>query len=197
MNLNNLIELLPPDAQKRAFLEGLEADDSSELQFSLPLYSLSLQELRGNHEPVTPKALGWQFLTIDAKGATRAGEVPNEPDEEGGKVTTTLTRGTPVDEAWKAYRQVIQHPEVRKERFELRRLRISSLRIDAFWLKMPPADDTLGAGDRLWAFVAFQEELKSKLLPVSAFLPVVRKLAAERIAEYPPRGRPPGKVYDA
>jgi hypothetical protein len=194
MSSKNLTELPPPDLLKRAFLEGLEGNDASKMEFSLPLYSLSLKELRDDPDPLRPKPLGWQFLTIDAKGVTLAGEVPNEPDEPDGKVTTSLTRGMPIEEAWKAYREVIQHPEVLSQRFELRRLRISSLRIEAFWLKMLPADETMGPTDRVWAFVAFQEELKSKLVSVPAFLSVVRKLAEQAVATNAPRARPSGKL---
>lgn len=182
-----MIEIPSPDALKRIFLEGLGAQDSLKLNFSLPVYALSLLELKKS-DPLRPTALGWQFLTIDKKGIV-VGEVSNEPDDPGGEIATTLTRGTAIDEAWKAYNVVKQHPEVLKEPFELRRLRISPLRIDAFWLKALPADDVLGASDRVYSFVAFEEKLKSKLLPAPAFLTIVRKLAAKAIAQKAPRLR--------
>jgi hypothetical protein len=39
-----LIELPPPDAAKRVFLDGLGANDSLQLNYSLPVYALSLEE---------------------------------------------------------------------------------------------------------------------------------------------------------
>ena len=182
-----LIELPPPDAAKRVFLDGLGAKDSLQLNYSLPLYALSLLEL-GKDGPIRPTALGWQFLTIDKRGVV-VGEVSNQPDDPGGEVATSLTRGTAIDECWKAYEAVKQHPEVLNEPFELRRLRISPLRIDAFWLKALPSDDVLGASDRVYPFVAFEEELKSKLLSAPDFLTIVRQLAAKAIVQEAPRHR--------
>lgn len=182
-----LIELPPPDAAKRVFLDGLGADDSLHLNFSLPVYALSLLEL-GKDGPMRPTALGWQFLTIDKRGVV-VGEVSNEPDYPGGEIATTLTRGMAIDEAWKAYGVIREHPEVLKEPIELRRLRISPLWIDAFWLKALPSDDVLGASDRVYPFVAFEEQLKSQLLSAPAFLTIVRQLAAKAIAQKEPRHR--------
>ena len=182
-----LIELPPPDAAKRVFLDGLGANDSLQLNYSLPVYALSLEEL-GKADPIRPTALGWQFLTIDSKGFV-CGEVSNQPDDPGGEVATSLTRGTAIDECWKAYEAVKQHPEVLNEPFELRRLRISPLRIDAFWLKALPSDDVLGASDRVYPFVAFEVELKSKLLSAPDFLTIVRQLAAKAIVQEAPRHR--------
>ena len=182
-----MTEIPAPDALKRAFLDGFGADDSLQLNFSLPVYALSLLEL-GNPGPIRPTALGWQFLTIDQTGVV-VGEVSNEPDDPGGEIAITLTRGTAIDEAWKAYDAVKQHPEVLNEPIELRRLRISPLRIDAFWLKALPSDDVLGAGDRVYPFVAFDERLNSKLLSAPDFLAIVRELAAEAIVQEAPRHR--------
>jgi hypothetical protein len=179
------IEIPPPGAWKRVFLEGLGANDSLQLNYSLPVYALSLEEL-GKADPIRPTALGWQFLTIDSKGFV-CGEVSNQPDDPGGEVATSLTRGTAIDECWKAYEAVKQHPEVLNEPFELRRLRISPLRIDAFWLKALPSDDVLGASDRVYPFVAFDERLKSQLLSAPAFLTIVRQLAAKAIVQETPR----------
>ena len=182
-----MTEIPPPDALKRAFLDGFGSDDSLQLNFSLPVYALSLLEL-GNPGPIRPTALGWQFLTIDQRGVV-VGEVSNEPDYPGGEIATTLTRGTAIDEAWKAYDVVKQHPEVLKEPIELRRLRISPLWIDAFWLKALPSDDILGASDRVYPFVAFDERLNSQLLSAPDFLAIVRELAAEAIVQEAPRHR--------
>src|ERR1041385_5910944 len=114
-----LTEIPPPDAMKRAFLDGLGANDSLQLNFSLPLYTLSLLEL-GKADPIRPTALGWQFLTIDNRGVV-VGEVSNEPDYPGGEIETSLTRGTAIDEHWKAYDAIKEHPEVLNESFEIGR----------------------------------------------------------------------------
>ena len=77
----------------------------------------------------------------------------------------------------------------------MRRLRISPLRIDAFWLKALPSDDVLGASDRVYPFVAFDERLNSQLLSAPAFLTIVRELAAEAIVQKAakPASHPPAR----
>ena len=171
----------------RAFLDGYGADQSLQLSFSLPLYAISLAQL-GMDGPITPEPLGWQFLTIDQQGVV-VGEVTNQPDDLSAGIATSLTRGTAIDEAWKAYDVVKQHPEVLNVPIELRRLRISPLYIDAFWLKALPSDDVLGAGDRVYPFVAFDERLNSKLLSAPDFLTIVRELAAKAIIQEAPPHR--------
>jgi hypothetical protein len=73
-----------------------------------------------------------------------------------------------------------------KEQWEFRRLRISFLRIDAFWLKSFPVDDFLSGNDRVYSFVTFEEDLKAKLVPGAAFLAVVRQMAARPMARNAP-----------
>lgn len=182
-----MIEIPPPAELMRAFLDGYGADQSLKLSFSLPVYAVSLPQL-GQPGPIRPEALGWQFLTIDQRGVV-VGEVSNQPDNLKSDIETSLTRGTAIDEAWKAYDAVIQHPEVLNEPFELRRLRISPLWIDAFWLKAMPSDDILGDKDRVYTFLTFEDSLKSQLLSAPAFLTIVRELAAEAIVQEAPRHR--------
>jgi hypothetical protein len=181
-----LIEAPPPEAMKQVYLEGLGVDQSWQLSFSVPVYSLSVVDLRKKADPLRLQLLGWQFLTIDPKGTVVGGEVPNEPDHADGTRTTSLTRGPIVDEAWQAYRAIKAHPEVLDKPIELRHLRISSLRIEAFWLKTPPSDDVLGPSDLVYPFFTFHTEIKSKLLPAHDFLSFVRKL----VAKAPPRNLP-------
>jgi hypothetical protein len=128
--------------------------------------------------------LSWQFLTSDAKGVAVAGEVPVEPDSDGG-YATSLTRGTAINDALMASRRIREHPDVQAKSFEFRRLRISSLQIDAFWLKASPADGApadkvLIGEDRVYPFVAFRDDLKSQMLSASDFLTRVREFASER-----------------
>jgi hypothetical protein len=175
-----LTEIPPPEDMKRAFLDGLTVNDSLQLNFSLPVYAISIADLVGVVDPLQLKAVGWQFLTIDSKGVV-AGEVPNEPDYPGGEITTSLSRGEMIDEALQAARAVRAHPDVLNEAFEFRRLRISGLGIEAFWLKSLPVNDNLSATDRVWSYAAFEDELNAKLLSANDFLKVVRKLAVEEI----------------
>ena len=182
-----LTERIAPDNLKRTFLDALGADDALQLRFSLPLYSLSVNQLREGSDPLQPKLLGWQFLTFDNQGVALSGEVPGIPDELDGKLEAGLNRGTVTEQAWRAYDAIRQDPSVLAERFELRRLRISALRIEAFWLKMSTADEFLNANDRVFTFVGFQEELNSKLLPASEFLKIVRRLAAKPMAQVAPK----------
>ena len=174
-----LHEPLPPDTARRTFLEGL-GDESAQMQFSVPIYALSVPELGTDADVLRPRAVGWNFLAVDSTGAVVAGEVPNGPDDPGSsqRITTSLSYGFLIDAAREAYRQVIEHPELKAETIQIRRLRICELRIEAFWLKAAPFDDRLGENDRVYAFLAFQPELKNKLVPTDAFLKIVRRLAA-------------------
>jgi hypothetical protein len=183
-----LIEIPPPDAAKRTFFEGLGVPDHlRKLHFSLPLYAPSLSELKKTAGgPLQTKLLGWQFLTTDAKGAAVAGEVPMEPDVPEDEMETSLTRGIPIDEALKASIMIREEHDRLKEQWEFRRLRISFLRIDAFWLKSFPVDDFLSGNDRVYSFVTFEEDLKAKLVPGAAFLAVVRQMAARPMARNAP-----------
>ena len=104
----------------------------------------------------------WEYST----GGAVAGEVP-------------LSYGLLLDAAREAYGQVIEHPELKDETMEIRRLRIGGLRIEAFWLKAAPFDDELGENDRLYTFLAYHPELKNKLVTRDAFLAIVRGLAAK------------------
>ncbi len=149
------------------------------LDFGLPLYAASLSDVKKAVGPLQTKLIGWQFLTTDAKGKAVAGEVAVEADSPAGEMDTSLTRGMAVDEALRASGIIREHPDVLEEHLELRRLRISSLRIDAFWLKALPADNLLNENDHVYSFVAFQEELRSKLVSGTTFLSVVRRLAAQ------------------
>ena len=170
------------EAAKSAFLEGLGLDPRDRtfpINLSLPFYSLSIAGLGTGAEPAKANSLGWIFLTEkkDAKGNFVSGEVPNAPDGSKDGLSTSLSRGFTVDNAWNAYLAFKDHPEVLKTQFELRRLRMSPLHIDAFWLKTPPLDDVLGNNDFVYSFIAFDERVKEKLLPAPEFVQVVRELA--------------------
>src|SRR2546421_4056350 len=178
-----LNEPTPPDVAQSTFLKGLGAPTNTRLlRFSLHIYVLSLQELSKDNPDLKPRAAGWHFVAVDGRGLV-AGEVPNLPDrtDRGEQFTTSLNFGPPVEEFWKAYGQVKKHPKLQSQSFELRTLRVNGLRIDAFWVKAAPFDGRLYDKDLLYAFLAFQEELKNRLVPALEFLKIVRKLAAERI----------------
>jgi hypothetical protein len=175
-------ERLTPDRLKRIFYEGLDdVSESARLQFSVPIYALSVPELRAGAGVLRPRAVGWNFLAVDSTGGAVAGEVPNEPDDPGSsqRITTSLSYGLLLDAAREAYGQVIEHPELKDETMEIRRLRIGGLRIEAFWLKAAPFDDQLGENDRVYAFLSFHPELKNKLVQRDVFLKIVRGLAAK------------------
>jgi len=178
-----LNEPTPPDIAQSTFLQGVgAATNTRQLRFSLPIHVLSLKELTNDDPDLAPRAVGWHFVAVDERGLV-AGDVPNLPDrtDRGEQLTTSLTFGLVVEAAWKAYGQVRKLPEVQSQSFELRTLRITGLRIDAFWLKAAPFDGRLYEKDRLYAFLAFQKELKNKLVSARDFLEIVRKLAAKRI----------------
>ena len=175
-----LNEPTPPEVAQSTFLKGLgDATHNRQMRFSLPIYALSLKELTKDSGDLVPRAVGWHFVAVDGRGLV-AGEVPNLPDS-GERLTTSLAFGLLVEEAWKAYGQVRKHPELQKRSFELRGLRIAGLRIGAFWLKAAPFDGRLDQKDRLYAFLAFQKELKNQLVPAREFLRIARELAAKRI----------------
>jgi hypothetical protein len=171
----------PPDAVQRTFLEGLgEVNQRNEQQFCLRIYALSVEELANDAVDLSPEAVGWYFVGTDSTGDIVAGEVPvtsGVPDSSQ-PLTASLSFGSAVCEALKAYDQVKTHPELQAQPYQPRWLRIPGLRIEAFWLKAAPFDDHLGDDDRLYACRAFQPELKSRLVSGREFREIAQKLAA-------------------
>jgi hypothetical protein len=171
---------------KCVFLEGMGANNFSRLRlhFALPVYTLDVSMFSEDKKSSQTRLCSWQFLVSDAKGIAVAGEVPLEPDSNDG-YATSLARGPAINDTWEAYRRIRQHPDVKKGS-EIRRLRISSLQIDAFWLKARPAggplpdDRQLSDGDRVYSFTAFPNELKSQILPASDFVTQVWRFASDR-----------------
>ena len=169
---------------KCVFLEGMGANSQLPLLFALPVYTLDVSMFSEDRTSSQTELRSWQFLSRDTKGIALAGEVPLEPDSDDG-YATSLARGPAINDTWEAYRRIRQHPDV-KAGSEIRRLRISSLQIDAFWLKARPADGRLAAdrqlidGDKVYSFTAFPNELKSQMLSASDFVTQVWKFASDR-----------------
>jgi hypothetical protein len=175
-------QLDPPDDAKRAFLEGLGEDDP-QLLFSAPVFSVSLETLRAaDADKLRPKLLGWQFVAKDSKGRAVSGEVAYPSDE----IATSLTRGKNADDALAAFLKIKEESSAWEGQFELRRLRLSPLRIDALWLASLPSHEVLSAKDRLYPFTAFQAELRSRLLQAPEFLKFLRNLAEKKVASVKP-----------
>lgn len=177
-----LNELAPPDVANSAFLEGLGlAIDETQPHLSAPIYALTVDQLTNACGDPVPGMVGWYFVATDATGII-AGEVPSVPDGPGcSRPLTSLTFGQLVDQTWKAFGLVKEHPELQAQPFDLRWLRLAGLGVEAFWLKASPFDARLCQDDRVYAFLAFQADLKDQLLPASDFLKIARKLAAARL----------------
>jgi hypothetical protein len=206
-----------PDELLQAFLAGFGTGAPNRVgqpEFSLPLYTLSIAAVKENPKSPRLQLAGWQFLTRDPQGRFVIGEVPSKPDGER-RPTTSLARGPSIEEAWKAYTEVKAHPELQSGNFVLRRLRMSALRIDAFWLKATPPGaggatgpkitsggtslgteqnapdtDSIADGDFVFSFTAFQQDLKFKLVSAPQFLRIVGELSAEADKREPHRSVP-------
>jgi hypothetical protein len=182
----DLIEKICFHWAKRVFLEGMGANNFSRLplHFALPVYTLDVSKLKEGERSAQTELLSWQFLATDAKGIAVAGEVPLQPDSDDG-YTTSLARGTAINDTLTAYRQISELSAM-KAGSKIRRLRISSLQIDAFWLKAQPADGPLSTdrqlidGDQVYSFTAFRNELRSQMLTAGKFLTEVWKFASDR-----------------
>jgi hypothetical protein len=175
-----LNEIAPPDAAHKAFLEGLgQAVSEDQPHWCAPIYTLSNYELANTAGDPSPKPVGWYCAAMTAEGFM-AGEVPTPPDgpNDNLPLTTSLTFGSWVDLTWNAFMQLKQHPELQAQPFDVRWLRIAGLSIDALWLKSAAHGEYLGGDDRVFAFLAFQPELKNQLLTAADFLKIVRTLAA-------------------
>ena len=175
-----LKEIASPDATHKTFLEGLgQAISEDQPHWCAPIYALSACELANTAGDPSPKPVGWYCAATVGAGLV-AGEVPTAPDgpNDSSPLTTSLTFGALVDQAWSAFVQLMQHPELQAQPFEARWLRIAGLGIDALWLKSTAHGKNLGGDDRVFAILAFQAELKNQLLTATDFLKIVRKLAA-------------------
>ena len=176
-----LNETAPPDAVHKVFQEGIgqTSDTARGPRWCAPIYALTVDDLANTGGDPSPKPVGW-YCAAPGEQGLMAGEVPNVPDGSDGnqQLTTSLTIGSYVQDTWKSYLRMKQHPELEAQPFDLRWLRIAGLGIDAFWVKSLSHGEFLGGGDWVYAFLAFQPELKDKLLTAAAFLKIVRKLAA-------------------
>ena len=110
-----VIQVKAPDKLLKVFQAGLGTDDrarAAQLRFSLPVYTLSLPDTA---DPLQVRIVGWQFLTwlrgsdSNPDGELVMGDVPNETDAD---PATSLARGITIEDAWKAYGEVVAHPDV-------------------------------------------------------------------------------------
>lgn len=181
----------PPGSVKNALLEGLReggAPDEESLRYAHPLYYLPAGNLLAD-APVQCKIAGWQFLATDPDGRAVAGEVSSAPE---GEYETAIVRGSAVDEAFKASEQVQSLLLAQSSTlYQVRKLRIPAIRIEAVWLKAAPFDDAAGNSDLVYPYVTFHENLKRKVIGMSDFLIIARGLAAkEARADTSPRRGP-------
>jgi hypothetical protein len=183
-----LEQLSPPELVQNALLESLNESggpDRESIRYAHPLYYIPAESLLDGAS-VLCKVAGWQFLAVDVDGTAFAGEVSTMPD---GEYETAIVRGSAVGEALKASEDVKGLLPARSNTpYQLRKLRIPALRIEAFWLKADPFDDGIGDADMVYPYLTFQTKLKNAVLGMPDFLKIARGLAEiEARADSAPR----------
>ena len=113
---------------------GLEVDPHP-----IPVYLLALKEIVGNQRPLTAAKLAcWRFFAENASGQVVAGDVSSELPAK----VNALIYGEAATNLLKTARSLNDMPEVRRQPYDLRILRIPGGLVNAFWVK--PATDGNG-----------------------------------------------------
>ncbi len=183
-----LEQLSPPQSVQKVLFESLKESggrDKESIRYAHPLYYIPAESLLDDAS-VLCKFACWQFLAVDVDGEAFAGEVSTMAN---GEYETAIVRGSAVGEALRASEQVKDLAPARSSTpYQLRKLRLPALRIEAFWLKADPFDDGIGDADVVYPYITFEKKLKKAVLGMSDFLKIARGLAEiEARADSAPR----------
>jgi hypothetical protein len=131
------------DAHHRALRSPALSKAAGPLQAVEPLqvFTLGLDDLLAKKDLQAAKSTGWLFLVHDGNQTLASAEaVPTGTGDE--QVLSALNEGRAVGSTAEAIRTVRGLPEVSKDDFELRLLRVPALYVTALWLHK-----TAGTGD--------------------------------------------------
>ncbi|WP_166296794.1 hypothetical protein [Bradyrhizobium sp. 2S1] len=131
------------DAHHRALRSPALSKAAGPLQAVEPLqvFTLGLDDLLAKKDLQAAKSTGWIFLVHDGNQTLASAEaVPTGTGDE--QVLSALNEGRAVGSTAEAIRTVRGLPEVSKDDFELRLLRVPALYVTALWLHK-----TAGTGD--------------------------------------------------
>jgi hypothetical protein len=176
----------PPPATRKAFHRGLTAMiELGRAPKGLPsgglpqrIYVLSLRAIAKGRGVERAKPMVWEFLVGGERKPAVLISIGDPPGKKRPRMTS-LTRGPVAAAALEATRQVETLPRVRRHKYELRRLRISSLSIGAFWLKSLEK----GKPDLAVPYHTIHEKLKQlQAYTMEEFLSVIRPIAKKRLA---------------
>lgn len=107
----------------------------------LQVFTLGLDDLLAKRDLPAAKSTGWLFLVQDSNQTVASAEaVPTGTGDE--QVVSALNEGRAVGATADAIRTVRNLPEVSKDDYELRILRVPALYVTALWLHK-----TAGTGD--------------------------------------------------
>jgi len=175
----------PSPATRKAFRLGLAAMiELGRAPKGLPasglpqrIYVLSLRAIAKGRGVERAKPMVWEFLVGGDRKPAVLIAIGDPPGKKPPRMTSLL-RGPVAAAALKATRQVENLPRVRRHKYELRRLRISSLSIGAFWLKSLEK----GKPDLAIPYHTIHEKLKRmQAYTMDQFLSAIRPVAEKRL----------------
>jgi len=176
----------PSPATRKAFHRGLtEMIELGRAPKDLPsgglpqrIYVLSLRAIAKGQGLKRAKPMVWEFLVGGDRKPAVLIAIGDPPGKKRPRMTS-LTRGPVASAALEATRQVETLPRVQRNKYELRRLRISALSIGAFWLKSLEK----GKPDLAVPYHAIHQKLKRmQAYTMDEFLSVIRPVAEKRLA---------------
>jgi hypothetical protein len=144
--------------------------------FPQRIYALSLNAILRGNAMKSAKPVLWEFLVTDPRGTAVLVALANPRGEREPKVTS-IARHPAATETRRAILRLEGLPVVKRNPYELRRLRIPALSLGAFWLK------SLAKGDDLAVpYQTIHRELRRMHpYPMEEFLSVLRLIAEKRM----------------
>jgi len=180
-----LIKPVPSDQTKRALLTGVadfiaKTDPLGNVLKQTPLglhvFTLRLQDIVNGVGIAGAKSAGWRFLAGSPFGPAVAGDVIERPGAA--PKMTSVSRDPLIAAAIRATHEVETLPEVQRNDYELRVVRIPGLLIEAFWLK-----STAGGPDLAIPVLTRTKQLQPmKVYPLDEFLNIVGPLTRSFLA---------------
>jgi len=149
------------------------------------VFTIGLDQLTQGATLADARAIGWHFQLGDGRDASLA-EV-----SEAGPTPPMLTRvatGDRVAQAAGARSGLEDLDKLRTARYELRVLRISGLRTEAFWLA-----GQNGAADYIFPYATMAPGVEPRLFAAQEFLAVAARLAQRQMRYDEPIQNPPAQ----
>jgi hypothetical protein len=142
-----------------------------------PFFTVGLEQLANGEEILPAAPTGWRFLIRGEYGQAVAADVNTRSGVK--PKMSSLWRGAQIQKVAEAIDELEKLPEVEKQDYELRILRIPGLHIEAFWLRSPAGGPVL-----VVPFLGLAEELQlMRPYPAEEFRQIVQRMAKQHLED--------------